>query len=205
VEMSEVIRERRTAIGHVPARPRHGSRGRCPADPALRGRRAAAAAVSGHRHRRRARDHGRRVGGPAVTPSQARRDVVGVLADRPHRRREDRLPAGRDQARRRPDAGRHDHPRPARRGRRLPLERRASPMGQRTPDGLVRGQRGLDPVQGHHVLRAAPARADHVRPLGGPRLRRADHDRVGGHGPDPGRSRGHHAKADRQRGSALRR
>src|SRR2546421_802482 len=43
-------------------------------------------------------------------------------------------------------------------------------VGQRTSDGLVCGQRGLDPVQGHHVLRAAPARAEHVRPVGRPGL-----------------------------------
>ena len=32
----------------------------------------------------------------------------------------------------------------------------------------------------------------HVRPLGRARLRRPDHDRVGGHGPDPGRIRADH-------------
>ena len=50
-----------------------------------------------------------------------------------------------------------------------------------------------------------PHGAEHVRPVDRPGLRRADHDRVGVHGPDRRRIRGHHAQADQQRGGALRR
>ncbi len=51
--------------------------------------------------------------------------------------------------------------------------------------------------------RTDPARAEHVWPLDRAGLRRADHDRLGGNGPDPGGVRGNHGPADPKRGSAL--
>ena len=64
-------------------------------------------------------------------------------------------------------------------------------------DGSIRSK-------GTHVLRAAPARPEHVRPLGRPRLRRPDHERMGLHGPDPRRIREDHDQPDRERRRCLR-
>ena len=52
----------------------------------------------------------------------------------------------------------------------LPLARGATPLGQRDPDGLVRGPGWRRPVEGNHVLRAAPARPTDVGPPGRPQL-----------------------------------
>jgi DNA-binding XRE family transcriptional regulator len=47
--------------------------------------------------------------------------------------------------------------------------------------GLVRRHRGCRPPQRHYVVCDPPARREHDRPLGRPRLRRADRHRMGNH------------------------
>lgn len=65
------------------------------------------------------------------------------------------------------------------------------------------GRHGLV-VPGSGAVRAAPTRAEHVPPVDRPGLPRADHARVGLHGPDPRRSREDHGEPDQLRGGSVR-